>query len=167
MIEVLVGNIASGKSTWTRERAMQGALVVSDDAIVTAVHGGVNNLWDKKLKPLYMAHELTTLIYAHAIGRPIVIDRTSMDRKSRSRWIYLAKSLDAQVVCIEFPIEDPQTHATRRYRHDSRGYTWDQWMKVATKMQNVYQKPELSEGFDNIVTIEMAKQMLAEGMWGT
>ena len=47
MIYVLVGPIASGKSTYAQKMAVErGALIVNDDSIVTAIQGE-NTLYNK------------------------------------------------------------------------------------------------------------------------
>ena len=56
-LEVLVGPIASGKSTYCIERAREGAMVINDDAIVNSLHANQYDKWNKKLKPLYKAIE--------------------------------------------------------------------------------------------------------------
>ena len=53
MLELLVGPIASGKSTYSNKAAKEGAIIVNDDAIVTALHGGDHTLYDKALKPRF------------------------------------------------------------------------------------------------------------------
>jgi len=52
-IQILVGMIASGKSTYSKHAARLGFIVVNDDAIVNAVHGEDYTLYDKKLKLLW------------------------------------------------------------------------------------------------------------------
>ena len=74
-VEILVGFIASGKSTYSKHRASQGAIVINDDAIVNAVHSNIYELYDKNLKPLYKAVENTILEMALALNRDVVIDR--------------------------------------------------------------------------------------------
>ncbi len=39
-LELLVGNIASGKSTWTAARAEQGWLTIENDSLLRSLHGG-------------------------------------------------------------------------------------------------------------------------------
>ncbi len=38
-VELLVGMIASGKSTYARRRAAEGAIIICDDAVKAALHG--------------------------------------------------------------------------------------------------------------------------------
>lgn len=57
VIQVLVGMIASGKSTYARNAARRGFLVVSEDEIVKLVHGQDYKLYDDALKPIYKTIE--------------------------------------------------------------------------------------------------------------
>ena len=50
MIKLLVGCIASGKSTYCRNAAKAGTIIINDDDIVNMLHGGQYGLYDKKLK---------------------------------------------------------------------------------------------------------------------
>lgn len=73
MIEVLCGMIASGKSTYCVKKAKEGYVIVNDDSIVNAVHGGVYALYDKSFKPLYKSIEDHILHTAVAMGKHVII----------------------------------------------------------------------------------------------
>lgn len=163
--ELLSGNIASGKSTWTAIRAKQGALVANDDAMITALHGGTYCLYDKNLKKLYKAMEAMVLHMGAAVRRDVIIDRTNMTVSSRARYVQLAKSIDVPIVCVKFPIEAPEIHAGRRFNSDPRGHTYEKWLKVAQDMQASYEVPKLCEGFDLVVDLAIAQEMNNENTW--
>lgn len=155
MIEVLVGMIASGKSTWSKMRARNGWLVINDDAIVKALHAGNYTLYDKGLRPLYKAVEDHILHSAILLGRNVVIDRgLDINKRSRQRWIAIARSADAEIRAVLFDRLDPATHAMRRWRSDNRGRTLEYWLEVATAHDKRYDYPVISEGFCNIVKPE-------------
>jgi len=157
-IEVLVGMIASGKSTYSAKRAQEGAIVINDDSIVTAVHGGVYTLYSKELKPLYKSIEDHILHIAIAMGKDVIIDRgLNLARQSRVRWIALAKSLEAEPIAILFPIESPEVHAKRRTEHDSRGTSYERWLVNARHHLSVYQEVQAEEGFSEIVSSQLGK----------
>lgn len=150
MLTLLIGNIASGKSTYCREKAAEGAIIVNDDAIVAAVHGGDYTLYSKDLKPLYKTVENTIVSVALAIGKDVIIDRPNLTVPSRRRFIALAQSLDIKVKAVVFPFMDPLVHADRRVKHDSRGYDYSYWFDVAHQKHIQYIAPLHSEGFDFI-----------------
>lgn len=152
MIECLVGTIASGKSTYCKQRANQGAVIINDDAIVEAVHAGNYKLYSKELKPLYKSVETQIFLSAVALGKDIVIDRgLSLTRNSRLRWIGLAKSFDQIILARIFKFELPYIHAKRRFDSDSRGLPFIYWWNVALQHTSIYEEPSYDEGFERII----------------
>lgn len=151
MIEILIGNIASGKSTYAKERAKEGAIIVNDDAIVTALHAGEYNLYSKDLKPLYKAIENQIIMTAVVMGHDVIVDRgLNITWEARQRLVGLGRSLDQEVVATLFVFEDPRIHASRRVKSDSRGYSYNYWLDVAERMQKDYQVPTRKEGFTSL-----------------
>lgn len=152
MVEVLVGIIASGKSTYSSERARSGAIIVNDDAIVEAVHGGDYTLYDKKLKPLYKNIENNILSSAILLGRDCIIDRgTNVSRKSRLRWIGVAQSMETPIRAVVFYDDGAAVNADRRMQHNSRGLSLDFWYGAARHQLSSWQQPTLEEGFVDII----------------
>lgn len=155
MIKLLVGMIGSGKSTWCRKAALNGDLVVNDDAIVSMLHGDQYTLYNKKLKPLYKSIESHIVHIAVVMGKNVVIDRgVNVQISARKRFIALAKSLDVKIIAVIFPKQTAQEHATRRFNNDPRGHTLEYWLNVAREHLDVYQKPTLEEGFDAIKVVK-------------
>lgn len=154
-IQLLVGTIASGKSTYSTELAHLGFIVINDDSIVTAVHGGNYLLYDKKLKPLYKSIENHILTTAIALGKSVIIDRgTNLKVNSRKRWVGLASSLDVPIVAVTFPFETAAVHAGRRMISDSRGYSFEDWQTVASYHLNSYEPVNIyEEQFRELYTI--------------
>ena len=151
MIEVLVGTIACGKSTYAKRLAKSNYLVVNDDFIVNLIHAGDYTLYDKNLKSLYKSIENHIVNFGVEIGRNVVIDRgVDIRRKSRARWIALANSLDTPIFCTVFPMKSPAIHAERRYNSDRRGLSYEEWLKVAKSHISEYEEPKLEEGFSGI-----------------
>lgn len=165
MVTLLVGMIASGKDTFTRMLAERGTVVVNDDDIVKAVHGGNYALYNKKLKSLYKAVEATIILSALNEGHSVVINRPNYKLATRQRYLRIAATFDAPVVAVVFPKESPEVHARRRTDHDSRGYNYDYWVEVAKRHASEWQEPKLEEGFSNIVPVHVAKQMLLADNW--
>lgn len=154
-VQVLVGPIAAGKSTYSGNCAKQGMVIVNDDALVNAVHAGHYSLYDQTLKPLYKQLEAVSLTTAVGLNRSVVVDRGTNNRiDSRRRWIGLAHSLDLPVVAVCFRDEGPFVHADRRAESDGRGSGFDYWLKVAQHHSDQFQPPSLSEGFDDVVVVE-------------
>ena len=151
MIEVLIGTIASGKSTYAKNKAENGYIVINDDAIVNAIHGGLYHLYNEKLKPLYKSIENHILTTAIAMGKHVVIDRgLNNTRKSRARWIAIAHSLDCKITAITFPFWTPEKHAQLRFESDNRGCSYEFWLKAAKRHISEYEHPTYEERFDDI-----------------
>jgi len=151
-ITVLCGGIGCGKSTYASKLAAEGCIVVNDDAIVKAVHGGDYQKYDKKLSILYKSVENHIVAMAIAAGRDVIIDRAvDIREQARSRWVALAKSFNCCVECVVFPRLQPFECATRRYTSDSRGYSYEYWLGVAEAHDKEYVAPRMDEGFDAII----------------
>lgn len=154
-VEILIGNIASGKTSFCRMRAKEGALIVNDDAIVNMLHAGDYTLYDSALKPIYKAIENQAVMSALSMKRDIVIDRgLNLTRKNRRRWIGLAHSMDCECHAVCFKFDDPSVHASRRQKHDLRGHNYEYWLDVAKCFNDKYEPPSDKEDFDRIITYE-------------
>jgi len=144
---LLVGPIASGKSTYARTRARQdGALIVCDDALVLAVHGGDYSLYSARRKALYVALETAIITHARATGTDVVIDRGCRTVAQRARFASLGRSLGFAVDAVLFPWETPDVHALRRFNHDPRGLSLAKWQEVARAHHAEFQPLTADEG---------------------
>ena len=151
---VLCGEIASGKSSYTKIAASNGYICVNDDDIVSLVHGSNYQFYDKSLKILYKSIENTLVSMSLALGRSIIIDRgLNVSLQGRKRWLALAKSFDAIIEAIVFPRSGVEEHALRRMNSDSRGHDYDYWLKVAAHHDKIYVNPSVEEGFAAVYNI--------------
>lgn len=151
MIEVLCGAICSGKSTWCKQRAKDGWIIMNDDSVVTMLHGGNYTLYNKSLKPLYKSIEDHIVHSVVLAQKNLVIDRgLDICVESRKRWISLANSLDTPIQAVVFELFPPEIHAKRRAETDGRGYDYEYWLKVAKSHMSRYKIPTIEEGFVNI-----------------
>lgn len=147
-LQVLVGMIASGKSSYARSAAQKGIICLNDDAIVNMLHADDYTLYDKSLKVLYKSVENHVIGTALAMQRVVMVDRgLNVSVRGRKRWIALANSFDVSCEAIVFKNEGPEVHATRRSQMDSRGHPFEYWLKVAKRHQSEYQEPSVDEGF--------------------
>lgn len=167
-IEVLVGMIAAGKSTYARKRADEGALVVSHDDLTEMLHARYRYEQEKKAVYRKMEEELVRI--AINDGFDVVIDRTHLTRESRRRWIefgrwpHFAEWAEPKVVAVVFPLAAPDPsntiagsvpaqHALRRLRSDARGRCFADWLKVAEHhyAQWLAEPIHEGEGFSEII----------------
>lgn len=151
IVELLVGPVASGKSTYSRKRAKEGFIIINDDAIVNALHCNFYNLYNKELKPLYKIVENTILQTSLSMGKSVVIDRPNYSVEMRRRYIAISNSLDIPVIGVKFKDEGAKEHASRRVKSDSRGVTLEYWIDVYNNHKKLYKEPDLSEGFTDII----------------
>jgi len=157
-IQVLVGMIASGKSTYAKNAARRGVICVNDDAVVNLVHADDYTLYDKTLKTLYKSTENHIISVALAMGRTVLVDRgLNLSLRGRQRWLSLAQGYDLPCEVIQFPVEAPGVHAQRRAKSDLRGHDYNYWLRVAEHHFNGYVPPTLDEGFSAIHSITFSE----------
>lgn len=128
-VYIFMGNIGSRKSTYAKELAQQGAIVVNRDAIVTLVHGGDYTLYDRKLEKLYKHIEHEIFHYAMSLGKDVVIDKTNTTVKRRRKWIDFARQYQAKTVAVVFYDQGEGWHIQNRMQ-DPRGISEEQWRRV-------------------------------------
>ena len=150
MLDILVGAISSGKSTYSREQAKKGAIILNDDALVVALHGDYR-FYDKNLKPLYKSIENQIISSALTLRRDVIVDRPNHSRQMRRRYIGLAHSFDVLVRLVLFERQTPEIHAQRRFESDSRGHSYAYWLEVAQHHDRIFEYPSEDEGFDEIL----------------
>ena len=147
----LVGMIASGKSSYCKNAAKAGQIIVNDDAIVNMIHADDYTLYDKNLKLLYKSIENHIIATALSMGKSVVVDRgLNVSENGRKRWVALAQSFDVFCEAIVFKNEGVEAHANRRANSDARGHDYNYWMMVASHHQTVYKHPAFCEGFSKI-----------------
>lgn len=154
-VYLLCGLIGSGKSTYCKSAALNGHIILNDDAIVNLLHCDNYTLYDKKLKILYKSIENSIVSLSLCMGKSIVIDRgLNISKKGRKRFIALAQSFDIPCFANVFKNEGVETHAMRRYNSDNRGHTYEYWLNVAKKHNEIWEFPTIEEGFNEIHEIK-------------
>jgi predicted kinase len=145
IVEILVGHIASGKSSFAKMRAKEGAVIISDDAIVNGLHADIYSMYDKSLKPLYKSVENQALSMALSLGRDAIVDRPNYSKAMRQRYAAIARSLDCRVEIVVFPKASLEAHAMRRSKSDGRGYSYQDWLDVVKRHESLYEEPTEDE----------------------
>jgi hypothetical protein len=162
-LEVLVGMVASGKSTYARQRADQGCLVVCHDSIAPGLH--TRYRYEGFLRDYYRGIEEYMAREGLREGCDVLIDRTHLTLESRTRWVRFHTEMSREfhrthlvtgekfpLVAVVFPFEAPEVHAFRRFRTDPRGRSLSEWLHVAHHHAEQWaQEPILdTEGFTEI-----------------
>lgn len=152
-IILMVGNVGSGKSTYARRLAEdKNTIIVNMDDIQAMLHGRYN-AYDPNLKPLYYAMEECVLYNAKLRDCDVVVDRTSMDRKTRARFVELARKLGVEIEAHVMAETNKDILVCRRMNSDSRGISQDKWRDVIDRLEASYEEPTPSEGFKTIAYV--------------
>jgi predicted kinase len=148
---LLCGMIASGKSSFARARADEGALVVCHDDLTAMLHASYR--YEQPLRACYRAGEEALAGIIIASGRRVVIDRTHLTRESRERWVRWFRTFGApgQIVAVTFPMLTPREHAMRRVKADPRCRSFETWLAVAELHAREAEPIRWDEGFDNVI----------------
>lgn len=162
-IYVLVGNIGSGKSTWTRNQKQiwkecgETYAIVSRDNIRYAFGDG-DYLFDRNLESLV---SITCTDYFEScilLGIDnIVIDETNMSASRREDLfeVYdcLPKTDVYSFIAVVFEDYGVDEHVRRRLSSNHGNTTKEKWIEVYNGLKNSYDPPTKKEGFDRIVYI--------------
>lgn len=149
-----VGNIASGKSTWCRQKAQEGAIIVCNDDITTMVHGGLYD-YNKDLKSVYKSIEIQSVISGLSAGRTVIVDRLNHTVSQRRKWVGIASAFDMACQVVLFPRDSPEEHAQRRFQCNSRGKSYETWLEVAKNFQKTYEDIDIEkEGIEMLSTFD-------------
>lgn len=143
-LEILFGPIASGKSTYARERAKAGALVANDDSIVLAVHGGEYGAYCETLKPLYKSIRHQIISAAASADLDVIVDSTGLKRSTRDFLRLLGRQLDFDVYLTIFRkgLFGGKVDGIRRFKADPRGMTKDEWVRIADHHATIVDYPD-------------------------
>lgn len=154
---VLVGMVASGKSTFCKTMADRGAIIINDDAVQFILHGGKQR-FDVTLEAAYNSAQEQLAETFLNYERDVVIDSTNSTRHNRDRWTTVGHNAGAEVIAVRFPIVAPYIHASRRYTADSRGVPLHVWEAVCERHYGNFLREPLDdsiEDFDQILPPEV------------
>lgn len=150
-IYMLIGVPGSGKSTW-RENYLK-----NNDAVVISSDDHVDDFAEKNGVTYTQAFGMVDMKdieakirsdYMDAItsGKDIIVDRTNMSRKSRSRFLsFLPDGYEKHAIVFQCPEEELQRRLTKRAEETGKSIS----DAVIQSMQRNYQEPTLSE-FDDV-----------------
>jgi len=155
---IMVGNIASGKTTWIKSLLVANPTyrVVSLDAI-RRMFGGGKYAYDLTLEPLIESIGLAIIMKLMAKGINIVMDETNETLGERARWLNVTNwhnriGYDYQTIAAVMPFVDRHESLDRRMKGRDLAWGFDRqvWDTVWSRKDDLYIKPKHSEGFDEI-----------------
>jgi len=147
---ILVANIGGGKSTITKKYQKNGYIVISRDTLRYAIGGG-NYIFNYDHESIIFRTEFYMLEAFMEIGANIVVDEVNINKLMRLRYINLAKDYGYKVKCHLLPKLTMKESVNRRIKCPHGDYTRKVWENIWKNFNNQYEKPTLSEGFDEII----------------
>lgn len=153
-VTVLVGNIASGKSSYLEDNA--DSAIISRDCIRKQFANTIDEdyIYDEYLERIIhsMIEELMHgLCYIGTVD--IIIDETNMTKEGRRMFIEIAKSYRYKTKAIVFPDLGEDIHIKRRLKDNHGDISEETWREVYREKKERYEVPYLEEGFDDIIFI--------------
>ena len=154
IIILLVGNIASGKTTSCKDYSRNlNARVVSKDDIRYSLGAG-EYVFDLKCEKGVHASALVLTEELMKSEQNIIIDETNMDKKIRKPYLKLAKKYGYTPYATVFP-RISQKKAVQRRLNNNHGTTDKKtWDGVFKRNKKRYQEPTNKEGFRYIVNLK-------------
>lgn len=143
MIELLVGNIASGKTTYS---SSSDKPVVSRDDVRYRLGNGDYG-FDFKTEHLVSKIVDAELEARLLLGQDVIVDGVHSTVKSRSVAIALAKKYKVPIVCIVFPDRGEYSHVDARMMQNHGNTPRVVWEGVYRRFIQNYEVPTESEGF--------------------
>jgi tRNA uridine 5-carbamoylmethylation protein Kti12 len=157
-IYVLSGLPGSGKSTWAKEQSLKnGSLIINRDSLRSMFYGYYK--FDKDFE--YLIKECALELINKLINfnvKDIVIDECNLTKIARSFWlndidfsVSLEERKDIKVILVWF--KENKRNVELRTKGDLRGFTSEYWGEVIDNMKKIYENPDISEGFDEIIEV--------------
>lgn len=149
-LQILIGNIGNGKSTYCKKLAKQGYLIISKDDIRYSIGAGT----------YIFTYEYETAI-DHAIKSfckqlmidsisSIIIDETNMRKDTRKPYLDLATLYEYNKLAVIFPKLPKEESVARRLKSNHGTISKDLWEEVWERKNSNYEPPTLEEGFNEI-----------------
>jgi len=154
VLYLMMGWPGSGKSTYAK-RFLPKAYRVEFDAL----HAMLTGEYKPQCSSIYHMIENAIIIALLEKGCDVVVDRTSITRKVRKRFVELALAIGAKIVLVDIntSIEQAMKWNLNQDRIDAKHYVGND---VYEKMAAQFELASEDEGFDEIKTIDMAEVTL-------
>lgn len=149
---VLIGNIGSGKSTFTSALVAMDYIAIARDRVRYSIGGG-SYLFNPAYEPAVHKINMYTFRQFLTLEKNLVIDETNVNVSMRADYILDAKNRGYKVVAIEFPRYSKEVSVTRRMSHNHGTGDAAMWGMVWDRFNNRYKSPTKQEGFDHIITL--------------
>ena len=150
---ILVGNIGSGKSTFTKKvQENRQYVVISRDSLRYGIGGG-NYVFNLEYESIIWDTELFLFRSFVRQEVPIIIDEVGVTKEMRKRYINFAKLHGYFIQAVILPRISMEECVDRRMNDPHGQYDRKLWEKLWSKFNSMYEEPTLAEGFDRIVDL--------------
>ncbi|KKN07095.1 hypothetical protein LCGC14_1070630 [marine sediment metagenome] len=154
---IMIGNTASGKSTYVKDLIKKGYISICKDGIRYSIGGG-KYIFNPKYEVAIHCAAIALLTNLLKIGANIVIDETNMDKKTRKVYLDYSKKAGYKNIAIVTPKVSLRITLRRRMKDKKHGNQKPEvWAQVFTRKKNKYERPTKKEGFDEIINLEKIK----------
>lgn len=151
-IQILIGNIGAGKSTYVKRMVDKGYVVISKDALRYMVGGG-QYIYDEALEPVIHTMATGILLLLVFSRKNIIIDETNMSITERKDFMQYKYILDYKYTAIVFPKLSKEESVARRLQANHGVTPKEVWEQVWERKNAEYEEPTKEEGFYNIVNL--------------
>jgi len=149
---LLVGNIASGKSTEAKKWVDNGYRAISRDAVRYMVGAG-DYTFDSDLEPTIKKGTLALLKEFLKDEVDIIYDEVNVSKRLREPTIKLAKQYGYNIVVVEMPRLEQKISVDRRLNAPHGQIDKSVWEIVWENFDEMYEEPTIDEGINNIIRI--------------
>lgn len=159
---IMVGNIASGKTTWIKQflsedNSDEGKWVVLSKDDLRRMLGAGSYLWDEQLEPIIHTSFIDILGNFMQQNINVILDETNMGKETRDLYLDFTKyrvshGYDYKTIAVIMPKISREKAIQRRCRNkDSAwGFSASIWRNVWERKQDKFEMPTKEEGFDEI-----------------
>jgi predicted kinase len=149
-VTLMCGLHGSGKSHWVKENKTEKSIVLCKDNLREAIPV---DKWNRGYEDCINKIVDTSMIDFITHGYDIILDETATTVERRKHLLDVAKSHTEDIKFEVVHIDTSINMCKERRRTYRMGSSPSDWSDIITKMDMKFVKPELEEGFDEIVVV--------------
>ncbi len=152
-LKILIGNIGSGKSTYTKKYQKKGYVIISRDSLRYGIGAG-NYVYNENYEPIIFKTE--EYLFENFCSKQVnlVIDEINVSKKMRERYISIGKIYNYEIIAVRFPKLNRDTSVERRLINNHGDIPKTIWRQVWSRFNTLYKNPTKKEGFNKIIKLK-------------
>lgn len=151
---IIIGNVGSGKSTYTKKLQEKGThVVICRDSMRFGIGAGTY-IFNNEYEPIIKKTALELFQKFLILGVNIIVDEVNIACSSREPYIKLAKEQGYKIRAIVMPKLSKEESINRRMNNPAN-QTREIWESVWESFDRRYEHPTIEEGFDKIKEIKL------------